>query len=121
VIVFYGICFEHDSADAAKFQSEDVGESEGENSLAWMAANLYRESRDGVEFIHYGHYDYRHFGIAVAGTVQYGQSWAALPLRIPTAEDGFKDVDAGTVLSEFCQKHGLTFEMPTWYAVPYYG
>lgn len=124
VVVFYGICYEQDSGDAAKFRSSDDGASEGEDSPAWMAANLYREGRDGVEVVHFGHYDYPGFAVAILGTVDYGESWK--PLEIRSLQSLLETRNSHLIgtpddLKAFCERHGLTYRQPKWWAVPYYG
>lgn len=117
VIVFYGICYESESEGEAKFHSDDGGETEGVNSPAWMAANLHQESREGVEVVRYGHYDCGGRAVAVAGTVIYGGSWTPLKLK-PRAMLGSR---GGKAIRAYCEKHGLPWSKPKWWAVPYYG
>ncbi len=112
VIVFYGVCYPPESADVAKIRG---GDEDAEGTPAWMVANLYRESRDGVEIVRYGHYDCPGFALAVAHTVTYGECWQ--PLAMP---DEF-DATNGADVKRFCLKYGLTCGDLRWWAVPYYG
>lgn len=115
VVTFYGVCYAPESADAAKFRSGDDGKSEGVGSPAWMAANLYREARDGVQVVHFGHYDTPGFALAVEGTVDHGRPWEPMGLGDPDDEVSWVKLKA------FCEKWGLQWSEPEWWAVPYYG
>lgn len=119
VITLYGICYPADSEGAAKIQDGD--ESHREGSPAWMASNLYREARDGVEVIPFGYYDYPGYALALEDSADYGDDW--LPLEIggdPHLGDR-RHGDGQAALKAFCEKHGLPWEEPKWWAVPYYG
>lgn len=117
VIVFYGIRFgaAEENASAAKFGPQDADPERSETTPA--AIRYWGHSAEGVEAVGYGHHEYRRFGIAVAGTVQKGAAWNGLQLD-PARLTAPPDVAA---LRAYCEKHGLEWSDPGWYAVVDYG
>lgn len=117
VVVFYGICYgwADESADAARFW--ESGRDPGPHESDPMALVYYGKPADGVEAVAYGHYDFRRYALAVAGTVGKGGEWEEVPLP---AADAVPD-ERVAELRDYCGRHGLTWRQPRWWVVPDYG
>ncbi len=112
VTVFYGICYSHDSEAAHKIRG---GDCEVKGSPTWMYANACHDAHEGVELVQFGYYGLPGFALAVEGTVDEGEDWQ--PVEIGAIDDDVLWIE----LKEYCEKHGLPWSEPQWWAVPYYG
>ncbi len=116
VVTLYGICYEYGGTDHAIIENADTDEPV-EGSPRWLLDS--GKTYVGVQIVPFGHYDCCGFALAAVGTVKMGRDWQ--PLELPSVEPGQQPDAAFSNLMAYCEKHGLTFRDPDWWAVPYYG
>ena len=127
-IVAFGFNLGEEWPDGLKINDDDEDSTDFEDWIAehlglgdWQAEGYWERKREAVaafpvDIITHCSYDYPEYFIAVRGTEQRARRGYPEKLEVP--EVGRAKIEA---MREFCEKHGIEWEEPSWHIFSLWG